>query len=73
MTDRLPLPPVLTIRPAAPGEDGDAIVPCECGAAARLVIEGLERLTRRRELAFTCPGCQRVKWYVVGPPAEVAP
>jgi hypothetical protein len=73
VTARLPLPPVITIRPAAPGEDGNVCVPCECGAAARLVIEGLERLTQRRELAVTCDGCQKVTWYVAGPPGEVAP
>ena len=60
------LPPVITIRPAEPGEDGTVLVPCTCGTATRLVIEGLERLTQSRELAFTCK-CGRVRWYTVGP------
>lgn len=60
-------PPVITIRHAAPGEDAGVTVPCGCGAAARLVIEGLERLTQSRRLVVTCPGCQAVTWYEAGP------
>jgi hypothetical protein len=70
MTGLLPAPPVITIRPAAPGEDGDVPVTCHCGTTTWLVIDGLERLTQRRELAFRC-SCQRVRWYAVGPPGEV--
>ena len=58
--------PVVTIRPAEPGEDGGVLLTCTCGTATRLVIEGLERLTQSRELAFTCE-CGRVRWYTAGP------
>ena len=61
-------PPLISIRHAEPGEDGGVLLTCTCGTATRLVIEGLERLTQSRRLAFTCK-CGRVRWYTAGPVA----
>lgn len=68
MSAHLPTPRLVTIRHAEPGEDGGVVITCTCGTATRLVIEGLERLTQSRRLAFTCK-CGRVRWYTAGPVA----
>ena len=72
MSDYLPPPrSILSIEAVPPEEGSGLLIACDCGSVTQLVIDGLEHLSGRRELAFTCDGCQSSTWFTVGPVGEV--
>ena len=58
---------LLWVKPIPPEQGGGIEIACDCGGLKQLIIEGAEELTDRREMAFTCDGCQTVSWFTIGP------
>jgi hypothetical protein len=64
------LPPPRSLLWASPysGEEGQGIeLGCDCAAVTVYILEGLDQMTEARDMAFTCDGCQSVRWITVGP------
>jgi hypothetical protein len=58
---------LLWARPYS-GEDGRGIeLGCDCATVTVYILEGLDQLTEVREIAFTCDGCDSVRWVTIGP------
>lgn len=63
-------PPPRSLLWAKPysGEGGQGIeLGCDCGTTTIYLIDGTDQITEPRDMAFTCDGCNSVRWITVGP------
>jgi hypothetical protein len=63
-------PPPRSLLWAKPysGEGGQGIeLGCDCATVTVYIIEDADRITECRDVAFTCDGCDSVRWITIGP------
>jgi hypothetical protein len=70
MADNDYVPPPRSLLWANPvsTEGGPGIeLGCDCGTSIVYIIADADQITEPREVAFTCDGCNSVRWITVGP------
>jgi len=70
--DWTPPPRSLIDAQAFTNEAGQPVfrLTCDCAAVTDYVVVDAERITEPREVAFTCGGCQSVRWVTIGPAGD---
>ena len=71
MADILPPPRSLLAAETFTDEQGRPVLrlACDCATTTDYVIEDAAQITEPREVAFTCDGCESVRWVVITPVA----
>jgi hypothetical protein len=74
MADDDYIPPARSLLWANPvdTDDGPGIeLGCDCGRSTVYIIADADQVTEPREVAFTCDGCNSVRWITVGPVGQL--